>query len=143
MKISASVKYGCLVPIAILTVIIIGGCIYDKVAPSGARKALPPSATEIQEFYSGGGFDFIRCLKAKMPQSDFDVYARNLSLTKTYTPGQAESSFVTMSIAGHFPEWFDPPGVDRASTVKYEEGAAWISVLQYKEPYVYFFIFDW
>ncbi len=143
MKISAPVKYGCLVPVAILSALIIGGCIYDRVAPSAARKALPPSATEIQEFYRGAGFDFIRCLKAKLPQSDFEAYAKSLSLTKSYTAGQDTSDFVTMNITGHFPEWFDPPGVDRASAVKYESGGAWVSVLQYHEPYVYFFVFDW
>ena len=143
MKISAPLKYGCLVPLALVALLFIGGCIYDKLAPSKARSALPPTASDVQEFYREVGFDFSRCLKAKLPRVDFDTYARNLELTKDYTPGMMTSDPVKIQISGHFPGWFDAPGVDEASAVKYSNGGAWVAVLQYKEPYVYFFIFDW
>jgi hypothetical protein len=143
MKISAPVKYGCLGPILMLGLLVIGGCIYDKFAPSQARKALPTSASEIQEYHHEIGFDFCRCLKAKLPKEDFANYAENLGLKKDYATGQSTSDPVAIQLNDHFPAWFDAPGVNTATTVKYNNGAAWVAVVQYKEPYVYYFIFDW
>lgn len=143
MKLSAPLKYGCLTPLALVVLLVVAGWIYGKLAPSEARSALPPQASEIQEFHRDAGFDFSHCLKAKLPRSDFELYARNLGLTKDYRPGMATSDPVTVQLKGHFPDWFDAPGVEEASAVKYNNGAAWVSVLQYREPYVYFFIFDW
>ena len=147
MKISPPIKFGCLLPVAILGVLIVSVVIYDKVTPSTARKALPKSATEIEEYYREAGFmaqDFTRCLKAKMPRSEVAEYAKHLGLPHRYAKGQTVESVAGLdSGSGLAPPWFDPPRADDADEAYYDAGQSCVAVLKYKTPYVYLIVLDW
>lgn len=80
-------KWGCLIPLAAVVFLLIGVTVADKILPSGARKALPRSASDVREYYSGSwNGDYARCIKAKLPEADVANYARNLGLTTRFDP---------------------------------------------------------
>ena len=147
MKIPRPIKFGCLLPLAILVTLTAGVAIYDKFAPSAARKALPQSAADIEEYYREAGFlaqDFTRCLKAKIPSDTVAGYANRLRLPHRYTSGQKVESIAGLDSGyGLVPSWFDPPAAVDADEVYYDYGPAWIAVLKYKAPNAYFIVIDW
>ncbi len=71
MKISRGVKWGCValvVGVLSLTAILY---LLDTFMPSAARRALPESATDIQEYYSDSwNGDFVCLIKAQLPEGD-------------------------------------------------------------------------
>ena len=84
-KINPWLKWGCLTPIAVILALILGVYLLDTFMPSAARRALPNSATEVQEYYSDSwNGDYVRCVRAKMPEADFPLYAKNLGLTERF-----------------------------------------------------------
>jgi hypothetical protein len=86
-KVNPWLKWGCLTPVAVAFALFLGVYLLDTFMPSGAGRALPESATEVQEYYrdSWNG-DYVRCLRAKLPEADFPLYAKNLGLTERFDP---------------------------------------------------------
>lgn len=138
-------KWGCLTPIAVILALILGLFLLDTFMPSGARRALPNSATEVQEYYwdSFNG-DYERSVKARMPEKDFPLYARNLGLSVRFDPVvHADiASKISMHIPGA-PSWWTPPPAGPTTYFRYEKGHDWLQALAYSEGYAYFVSTSW
>ncbi len=87
--------WGCLIGL-----FIIGFMFFDDLIPSNAVRALPGSATDVHEYYWDDGFkgDFVRVVKAKMPESDFPAFVNKLGLTDTYDPAVHGTGSVAFSV---------------------------------------------
>lgn len=112
--------------------------LWDRFVPSLVRRALPVSATDVQEFYRDLSItgDYIRLLKAKLPEADYPRYARNLGLARRATPAEIRSrAFFYCSPA---PPWWSPPASFTNIFVKSLEGEDGWDALTYDSGYVYF-----
>ena len=137
--------YGCLAPLLLVGLIILAILVADKVIPSRARRALPDSATDIQEYYADAGFngDFIRILKARLPESDFQRYAVNLALTK-YNPSIHGSEYDTIHISiGDVPKWWDEPRNIDNCYFNYIPEKEYITRITWNNGWVYFMALAW
>ena len=114
--------------------------IVDKGVPSNARRALPESATEVQEYYSDSIFtgDFTRILKARLPEKDFPLYAKNLGLTEKYDSSKhnrREHDDLETSMGG-MPEWWNEPmELDNCYFLLDRE---YINRIKWKDGWVYY-----
>ena len=128
---------------SILTLLIfvslIGGCLAWALGPSRVRSALPWNATEIEEHYDGLASDFIRILRARIDEDDFDSYAQRLGLTEKYAENPATNI--------HWPTcdqpWWNPP--DSLDNVRYEpiELDDYLVIATYHDRHVYFAAMSW
>ncbi len=138
--------YGCLTPIVLVVVLIVGVIIVDKVVPSIACRALPDSATDIQEYYSDGGFtgDFARVLKARLPEKDFPLYAKNLGLSEKYDPIKYGSTYDQLKTAvGSVPDWWDEPTDMGNCYFLHTPGKEFFERIKWKDGWVYFVAVAW
>ncbi|MEI6071520.1 MAG: hypothetical protein WCS31_06990 [Verrucomicrobiae bacterium] len=138
------VKWGCLVPIVPILIAIVGVVLLNRFTPSAPRSKLPPSATDIQEYYSvSGNGDFVRLIKAKMPQQEYPEYARRLQLVTIFDPATHRNleSMINIGIGGA-PPWWNPP---KASKTTYFENnkSDYLQVLSYSNGYVYYLVASW
>jgi len=132
-------------PLILVALIILGIFIADKVIPSRARRALPSSATNIQEYYADFGItgDFVRVLKAHLPESDFQIYADNLGLTK-YDPAVQGSEYDTIKTgAGDVPKWWEQPQPMDNCFFKYTPGEDYYTRIIWNDGWVYFIAQSW
>jgi len=133
-------KWGCLIPIVGLFVLFA----LDVFMPSAARRALPSSAMEVQEFYSDSwNGDYVRCLRAKLPEADFPLFAKHLGLSEHFDPVKDAdiASMINMSFGG--PDWWRPPQAGPTTYFKYKRGNDFLEVLNYSEGYAYFVSTAW
>ena len=138
-------RYGCLLPLVLIAILILGITIADKVIPSRARRALPSSGADVQEYYSDSGFtgDFVRVLKARLPEADFQQYASNLGLTK-YDPAIHGAEYDTIKIgAGDVPKWWNDPREMDNCYFKYTPGEEYYTRITWKDGWVYFISQAW
>ncbi len=131
-----------------VVLVVVATVIVYRYIPSAARRALPESAREVQEFYDTAfGGDYVRCIKAKLPEADFPVYARNLGLRRSFISSEHEGRgrrFVNIQVSWA-PAWWDPPrgepGIDwyydQDPNVPVNEDLTW------SNGYVYYLAFSW
>lgn len=145
MRLSRGVKWGCITPVVGLLLLISVGLLYDKFMPSNEHRALPKSATDIQEYYSDSwNGDFLRVIKAKLPEKDYEAYAKALSMTTKFDESVHKEIRSMIDIgAGDAPVWWDPPrasgttyfehirGSDRVQTLKYSNGAVYLLIVRW------------
>ena len=139
------VKWGCLLPIVAIGVLICGAFLLDYFMPSAARSKLPPSATQIQEYYScSWNGDFVRVIKAKLPREEYVSYAQSLSLATLFDPAINHDieSEINMGV-GDAPTWWTPPRASRTTYFRYEKGDDYLEVLSYSNGYVYYLVSSW
>ncbi len=126
--------------------LIIGIIATDKFLPSKARRALPDSATDVQEYYYDSGFigDFTRIIKARIPAHDFQNYARNLGLQHKYNPKthKAEYDSLKMKI-GNMPVWWDEPNNLDNCYFQHTPGDEYFERIKWQDGWVYFIAFAW
>ena len=92
--------------IGALGMALLGIYVWDRFAPSLARRALPKSASEVQESYMEFGTgDFIRVLKARVPREEVDLYATRVG---ALPPGGSVSAGMTSWPPSTAP-WWNPP----------------------------------
>ncbi len=145
-KINPWLKWGCLTPILAVVALFTAAYVWDKFVPSSVRRALPESASEVQEFYheSGNG-DFSRFLKAKLPESDVPLYAKHLGLSARFDPkvvgGRSLDSFVIA--LPEIKSWWNPPAENASTYINYDPGHDLIESLRYADGYVYFHASAW
>lgn len=139
-----AVKLGCLVPLAGIVALVLPLILLDAVVPSSARRALPSSASEIQEYYDDSwNGDFVRLVKAPLPATDYAEYARRLGLSARFDPTLHHdiASYVNMGIVDA--AWWDPSGATTNTYFDYKKGDDYLQVLSYKDGYVYFKTVSW
>jgi len=146
MKTSSVAKWGCLTPIILLVLLHVVGYVGMEIKTSKGKKALPSSATNVEEFLSHGfiGTDHGRLLKADLPEESYSEYAQSLDLTTCYdseTHSKIES-ILNMSFGGS-PAWWNPPVVDGNTYFDYIEGDDHLRVLRYFEGSVYYLKLSW
>jgi hypothetical protein len=110
---------------------------------SPARLALPSSATDIHECWSNNlNGDFIRCLRATMPESDVSVYAANLGLTQKFDPVSDGDLNLDPAFMGK-PDWWQAHPPNRATYFKMKRGESRREVLSYANGFAYYLVERW
>ena len=112
--------------------------------PSIARRSLPKSAIDVQEYYSDSwNGDYVRCLKAKLPEADFPLYAKTLGLTASFDPVAHSdiASMINMRFDG--PDWWTPPPAEQTTYFRHKLGDDFIQVLKYSSGHAYFVSTSW
>jgi hypothetical protein len=145
MKVSRGVKLGCLAPIIVLLSLIGGLFLLDAFLPSGVRRALPESATDIQEYYSDSwNGDFVRLIKARLPEGDYHQYAKALNLSTRFDESKHSDIRSKIDIgAGDAPAWWDPPQSSSTTYFDHVKGDDYVKTLKYSNGTVYLFITSW
>lgn len=94
-------------PLGVIAAVFLVFWIVDTVVPSGAVRALPKGATDIQEYYLDAGItgDFTRILKARIPREDVAEYARKVGATHKTA---ARVGHVYASWGGYKTKWWNP-----------------------------------
>lgn len=121
-----------------------------RAVPSVPRRALPPTASEIQEYFSPAfGGDYILLIKARLPWEDLALYARNLGLRSHFgTSNDREGPHPPPACGTTFPmapAWWDAPEDadiaecyhDTFAEVPLEVGITWAN------GYVYYGAMSW
>lgn len=117
---------------------------FDDWIPSRVVRALPDSASDVHEYYWDDGFtgDFVRVLKARMPESDFPAFVNNLGLIDKYDPAVHGSGRVSFSaMCGE--DWWNPPESLDNAYIEYRPGDDYYVVVKYHEGYAYFTALSW
>lgn len=145
MKISRGVKWGCIAPGVGVPLLFVALLLLDTYLPSGVRRALPESATDIQEYYSDSwNGDFVRLLKARMSEEAYGDYAKALGLVTRFD--ESKHADIRSSIdmgAGGAPSWWDPPRSSDTTYFKHLKGDDFVKTLKYSNGTVYVFITSW
>lgn len=144
-KINPYIKWGCLTPIAIIISVILAIYLLDTFLPSTARRALPKSATEIQEYYSDSwNGDYLRCIKARLPEADFPVYAKKLGLNEQFDPIAHVDIASTLNMGfSDAPAWWTPPVASRTTYFQFIPSNDFLQILNYSGGYAYFVSTSW
>ena len=141
--VSSIAKWGCLAPVLIFGPLILVVLSLDSLIPSAARKALPSGAMDVQEYYSGC-VDFVRCLKAALPEEQYPLYAKNLGLQERFDPAMHAKFAPAIDLGvGGAPSWWNPPSASSTTYFEYTEGKQSICVLKYANGHVYFMASSW
>jgi len=101
----------------------------------------------VQEYYNDNwNGDFVRLLKARLPEADFPQYAKNLGLTERFDPvTHADVDGIIHNlrfVSGQ--KWFDPPPADQTTYFKHQRGPhthSYSEVLWHSNGFVYFIAF--
>ena len=98
---------GCLCTLGVIAAALLTIGIVDTVVPSGAVRALPKGATDIQEYYRDAGMsgDFTRLLKARIPRENVAEYARKVGATDKK---EGRAGRVYASWGGFKTKWWNP-----------------------------------
>ncbi len=139
-------KIGYLVSITILLCVLCFFVIFFlNMLPSSAKKSLPHTASEIQEYYyCAGNGDFVRCIKAKLPESDVYKFAQNLDLKMQYNPTVYfdYKNVLNMGFSDS-PSWWLAVPVNKSTFFNYTQGDDYLAVLNYSKGYVYYMVTTW
>lgn len=112
--------------------------------PSTARRSLPESATDVQEHYSDSwNGDYVRCIKARLPEIDLPLYAKKLGLSERFDPAAHHDIANLIDISFDGPDWWTPPPATQTTYFGYERGDDFLQVLKYSSGYVYFVSTSW
>jgi hypothetical protein len=144
MKISRGVKWGCIAPLVGLLSLIAILYLLDTFMPSAALRALPESATDIQEYYSGSlNGDFVRLIKARLPEGDYEEYAKALNLSTRFDDSKHADIRSMIDIwAGDAP-WWNPPKSSNTTYFDHVKGDDYVQTLKYSNGTVYLLIVSW
>jgi hypothetical protein len=144
-KLNPRLKWGCLTPFAVFLALILGVYLLDTFVPSAARRALADSATDVQEYYSGSwNGDYVRCLRAKLPEADFPLYAKNLGLTDRFDPvAHADIESMINIGFGDSPAWWTPPVAGPTTYFQHKRGDDFLQVLKFSDGYAFFVSTSW
>ena len=145
MKISRGVKWGCNAPVLCVLSLIAILYLFDSSYPSAARRALPESATDIQEYYSDSwNGDFVRLIKARLPEGDYEEYAKALNLSTRFDDSKHADIRSTIDISvGDSPAWWDPPRSSGTTYFDIVKGDDCVQTLKYSNGTVYMLIVSW
>ena len=143
MSIPRGVKWGCIFPVVLIVALVGLLFLADAIIPSEARKALPKSATHVQEYYLGS-IDFVRLVKADLPRSDYFIYAENLNLSESFSSAKHEEIRQTLNIGiGDAPSWWTPPSANSLTFFDHVKGDDYLQVLHYDGTTAYFAVISW
>jgi hypothetical protein len=138
-------KWGCIAPVICLLLVVVAILLVDAIVPSGPRRALPKSASDIQEYYSDSwNGDFVRIIKAKLPEKDYVDYANELKIPFSFDASKHEDirSMIDMG-AGDAPSWWNPPSASETTFFDHVKGDDYVKSLKYSNGTVYLFIASW
>lgn len=143
IKVLKNLRISCasVVLLWVLFLILLYTGIIDKITPCGAYGALPESAKEIKVYYKCVGFtmDYVRVVKAKIPESDFRTFA----LAVGFIPQNYSEDIVwAMSEDSAPDEWWNPPDDIVKEGYFYQEDE-FIKCLKYHNGYIYYYETKW
>ena len=130
--------YGKLLMLGFLSIFVCCGY-YIFLAPSLARGSLPASATEIHEHYTDArlGADYTRCLKAKVDEAGFELFANRLGLDQV----SDSTNTLIKGIADCDEPWWNPP--QEYVGARFEKADHHFAIAVYHDGYVYFSVRGW
>lgn len=128
-----------LLPVFLLSVV----AILDKVIPSAARRALPVTATDIQEYYDSSlpSGDYTRLLKARVPENQVAVFARKMGVTERYV-ARKHADLPVVIPSGEMP-WWKPRARLEGALFFCPPGREFSAVALYSDGYLYYSEFKW
>ncbi len=144
-RIHPVLKWGCLAPIVVILAVTLGLVALDYVMPSAPRKALPASATDVKEYYSGDwNGDYERLLRANIPEADYPLFAKSLGLKERFDPiAHADiASWINVGFSDQ-PPWWNPPTAGQTTYFEYDPKHYSLRVLKYSSGYAYFVSASW
>jgi hypothetical protein len=113
MKMNTRKKFLMTILVVLGLLVLAGGIKLLDSMPSNARRNLPKSATDIQEYYHGYfNGDYTRVLKARLPAADYLQYANNLELrnhVKSRETLPREGFYLMPQLKHAGLRWWNPP----------------------------------
>jgi len=127
-----------------IAVVVVVSTVVALLLPRSARSALPNSATEVREYAWDDNFhgDFIRLLKAKMPESEMAAYAARLGLHERFD-ATLHSGLPLNFSGGEKLDWWNPPDSLAGAYFKHEPGKESFVMVGYRDGWVYFVATAW
>ncbi len=126
---------------AVLLVMIGSGCrlaFWDGWFTSPYVAALPSSATEVQVFRDDLGIDWAFCLKARMPETDYQAYLEAFPELEPHSEDRVYGDDILwldwMFVCENQP-WWDATDALQATYVR-QVGDAW-TLVKYENGYLY------
>lgn len=110
---------------------------------SKARSALPSSATNIDEHFSGT-FDYSRFLKAQITKNEFKKYAKKLGYDKVITKLDVQEInnkyYINWKWIGGVkkPDWWTCTNLIKGTYYKIDKKNEFYSILKYECGFVYY-----
>lgn len=128
---------GCIWILGVICLAIITIVVIDVFLPSKAVRNLPDGATEVQEHYSDVGItgDFVRLVKARVPESEVADFARRVGATSEETGGAGSDYFSWSGAAS----WFSP----QKPPMYFHSEPGYRILVGWEDGYVYFDVVAW
>jgi hypothetical protein len=132
-----------LTPIALFLALLLLAFVAERIPPSGPRKALPKTATEIQEYYSGAlNGDCLHLIKARVSEVDYHLYAAHFGVSRHFdSVGHAYYADAINRELNPKPTWWESPRAD--ALTYYSLGESHRYVLRYSSGYLYYMYDRW
>ena len=146
MKASTIARWGCLVPVVGLLLLLFASYFATGRRTSEGKRLLPSTATDIEHlgFHGVIGGDHRGLTKARMPIEEYADYARSLGLTLQFDPKSHAEIETTLNMrVGNAPVWWDPPDVDGTTYFDSTKGRTYLRVLRYSEGHIYYLRLSW
>ena len=110
-------------------------------------RALPASATDIMEYHHNSSWaspDYVHILKARLPEKDYEKYAKTLGLKEKYDPKIHGQEYNRFNIpVGGLPDWWDEPDELNNCYFNYIPGEEYCERIKWKEGCVFFLSISW
>ncbi|MBC7808772.1 MAG: hypothetical protein H7145_21780 [Akkermansiaceae bacterium] len=122
-----------LLPVFLLSVAVVLG----SMIPSPAQRALPATATHVQEYYDSDLFsgDYTRFIKARIPEKEVAIFANKMGVSERYS-ARKHANLPVVIPSGDAPWWNPwnpttrlegalfscPPGKDKSVVALYSNG---------------------
>lgn len=111
-----------------------------------AKRNLPETASNVQEYSRDTGFsgDYLRLLKADIPQKDFSEYVVALGMTEVYLEDKHLGIIKNQMRYSNLPDWWDNtiPEEDNAY-ILYDTKKEIFKLLFWKDSKVYYVSSGW
>jgi hypothetical protein len=86
----------------------------------------------------------LRLIKAKLPEADYEDYAKALGLTNRFDASKHGDIRNTIEMGvGGAPVWWNPPGASETTLFDHIKGDDYVQILRYSNGTVYFLVFSW
>lgn len=111
---------------------------------SNVRQALPAGATNVHEYYYGGGNgDFTRCFSATMSPTEFDQFVQQLELKTKYQSSLHASLPVSFYVNCSKPWWTPPDDLIEGSYFNDFPESDMYEVVGYRDGIAYYVATSW
>jgi hypothetical protein len=114
-----------------------------KLGSSQARLALPQDVQDVHE-YGSGFVDYVRLVKAKIPEQEYTGYVSRMGLRTKYDPALHGEYRSTLHMSfSDAPRWWDPPDGLEGCFFNFTPGSNHYEISWFHNGYVYYCSTSW